>query len=107
YCFLVFSVLSVSLWLASLAPAQVVQKLPDKTPAWVEGYRLRWPLRVIGDPAKQTAKTVITSIPTGGWLRPDASDIAVQTATGEVLPVAVLSHDPAGETIIQFPRKGN
>src|SRR5262245_19445127 len=59
-----------------------VQPLPDKPPAWLDGYRLRWPLRVIGDPAKQTAKSVITSVPTGGWLRPDASDIAVQAASG-------------------------
>jgi tetratricopeptide (TPR) repeat protein len=84
-----------------------VEPLPEKTPAWVDGYRLRWPIRVIGDPTKQTATSVITSIPTGGWLKPDASDIAVQSATGEVLPVVVLSHDPMGETIIQFPRKGN
>src|SRR5437868_2918128 len=84
-----------------------VEPLPGKTPAWIDGYRLRWPLRVIGDPAKQTAQSVITSLPTGGWLKPDASDVAVQTATGELLPVTVLSHDPAGETVIQFPRKGN
>src|SRR5262249_37386178 len=84
-----------------------VQPLPTKAPAWLDGYRLRWPLRVIGDPAKQPAKSIITSLPTGGWLKADASDIAVQTAAGEVLPVGVLSHDPNGETIIQFPRKGN
>jgi tetratricopeptide (TPR) repeat protein len=85
----------------------VVQPLPDKVPAWLEGYRLRWPLRVVGDPAKQKSVSVITSIPTGGWLKPDATDVAVQAASGEVLPVTILSHDPAGETIIQFPRKGN
>jgi tetratricopeptide (TPR) repeat protein len=85
----------------------VVQPLPDKPPAWLPGYRLRWPLRVIGDPAKQKSQSIITSVPTGGWLRPDATDVAVQTAAGEVLPLAVLSHDPAGETVLQFPRKGN
>ncbi len=84
-----------------------VMPLPDKAPAWLAGYRLRWPLRIIGDPTKQTSQTVITSLPTGGWLKPDATDVAVQTATGEVLPVTVLSHDPAGETIVQFPRKAN
>lgn len=84
----------------------VVKPLPEKPPAWLDGYRLRWPLRVIGDPAKQPGKSVITSLPSGGWLRADASDIAVQTPEGEVLPVTVLSHDPAGETIIQFPHKG-
>src|SRR5262245_41870846 len=88
-------------------PVNAVQPLPDKAPAWVDGYRLRWPLRIIGDPSKQKSVSVIASIPTGDWLKADASDIAVQAATGELLPVAVLSHDPAGETIIQFPRKNN
>src|SRR5205823_9640282 len=83
-----------------------VLPLPDKAPAWVEGYRLRWPLRVVGDPIKQPGKTVITSLATGGWLRPDAADVAVQTPEGELLPVTVLSHDPNGETIIQFPHRG-
>ena len=94
---------------APLAPAKInaVQPLPEKTPAWLDGYRVRWPLRLIGDPAKQTSQTVITSLPTGGWLKPDASDLAIQTAAGELLPVNVLSHDPAGETIVQFPRKAN
>ena len=67
-----------------------VQPLPDKPPAWLDGYRLRWPLRVVGDPVKQPGKSVITSLATGGWLRPDASDLAVQTPEGEVLPVTVL-----------------
>src|SRR4051794_10543383 len=91
------------------APAKgiAIESLPAKAPAWLEGYRLRWPLRIVGDPAKQSAKSIITSLPTGGWLKPDASDVAVQTAAGVVLPVAVLSHDPNGETLLQFPRKGN
>src|SRR6185369_8115340 len=87
--------------MAQPAPVKpnLVQSLPDKPPAWLAGYRLRWPLRVIGDPVKQPAKTVITSLATGGWVKPDASDLAVQTPEGEVLPVTVLSHDPNGETI--------
>jgi tetratricopeptide (TPR) repeat protein len=91
------------------APPKVnaVQPLPDKAPAWLASYRLRWPLRVVGDPAQQKSTSVVASLPTGGWLRPDAADIAVQAASGEALPVTVLSHDPAGETILQFPRKGN
>ncbi len=103
------ALLLAALTLGADAPpkANVVQPLPDKAPAWLEGYRLRWPLRVVGDPAKQKSVSVVTSIPTGGWLKPDATDVAVQAASGEVLPVTVLSHDPAGETIIQFPRKGN
>ena len=106
------SLSSLALLIALAAPPEpvkpnAVQALPDKSPPWLDGYRVRWPLRLVGDPAKQTPQSVITSIPTGGWLKADASDIAIQTATGEVLPVAVLSHDPAGETIVQFPRKAN
>src|SRR5947209_19818291 len=65
------------------APAKMnaVQPLPDKPPAWLDGYRVRWPLRVAGDPTKQPAQSVLVSIPTGGWLKPDASDLAVQAAT--------------------------
>src|SRR5262249_10876336 len=52
-------------------------------------------------------KTVTARLPTGGWLKPDGSDVALQTASGKIVPVAVLSHDPAGDTIVQFPRNGN
>jgi len=85
----------------------VVHPLPPITPAWLEGYQVRWPVRILGEPVAQDAKTVIVSLPTGGWLRPDASDLAVQSASGVLLPMAVLSHDPLGETIIQFKRNGN
>src|SRR5205823_4126355 len=81
------------------APEKInaVLPLPEKAPAWIDGYRIRWPLRVIGDLAKQKSVSVIASLPTGGWLKPDASDVVVQTAAGEIVPVNVLSHDPAGE----------
>jgi tetratricopeptide (TPR) repeat protein len=100
------------LWLACVGAARaddapVVYDLPAQSPRWLKRYRVRWPLRVTGTPAKLTAKTIITSLPTGGWLKADAADVAVQTAGGKVLPVRVLSHDPAGETIIQFQRHGN
>jgi tetratricopeptide (TPR) repeat protein len=88
------------------APAPVFQELPTEAPAWLESYRVRWPLRIVADPAKQKAETVIVSLPTGGWLKPDASDLAIQNARGEVLPIQVLSHDPAGDTIVQFKRSG-
>lgn len=88
-------------------PAPVVETLPAKPPAWLAGFRIRYPLRVAGDSAAYTAKTVIASLPTGGWLKPDGSDLAVQAASGQVLPVSVLSHDPAGATLIQFPRQAN
>src|SRR5262245_31038813 len=107
-CGLGFVALMLAVFTAGAAgPPPVVQPLPDKAPAWLDGSRLRWRLRVIGDPAKRQSASVITSLPTGGWLRPDATDFAVQSASGEVLPVTVLSHDPTGETVIQFPRQGD
>jgi tetratricopeptide (TPR) repeat protein len=104
------------LWVASATgqppkgpkvPPLVAQEQPAKPPAWPAGYSVRWPLRLIGDPTKQTAQTVLASVPTCGRLKPDASDIVVQAASGELLPCTVVSHDPAGDTIVQFQRKGN
>ena len=43
-------------------------------------------------------------IPGSGWLKPDGSDVAVQAPTGKLLPHLVLSHDPLGDTIVQFER---
>jgi hypothetical protein len=82
--------------------------LPPQTPPWPDGYQVRWPVRVLGEFSKQEgAKTVMVSLPTHGWLKPDASDLAVQAGSGKVVPLAVLSHDPLGETIIQFKRNGD
>lgn len=75
-------------------------------PAWVDGYRLRYVLRVVSDLDKTTAKTVACAIPTGSWVD-DAKTIVVQRADGERLPVHVLAHDANGETLIQFPRHGD
>ncbi len=85
----------------------IAHPLPPQTPAWLDGYQVRWPVRVIGEPITQIGQTVLVRVPTGGWLKPDASDIAVQTASGKLLPTAVLSHDPTGDTILQFKRNGN
>ncbi len=86
----------------------IVNPLPPNAPAWLQGFAVRWPVRVLGEPSQQPdAKSVMVSLPTGGWLKPDASDLAVQAATGQLLPIAVLSHDPLGDTIVQFPRRGN
>ncbi len=46
-------------------------------------------------------------MPNGGWLKPDASDLVAQTGSGVLLPVLVLSHDPLGDTLVQFKRHGN
>jgi tetratricopeptide (TPR) repeat protein len=90
------------------AKLNVVHPLPPQTPPWLDGYEVRWPVRVLGDPLKQLdTQTVLIRVPTGGWLKPDASDLAVQNGAGKLLPAAVLSHDPLADTIVQFPRSGN
>jgi tetratricopeptide (TPR) repeat protein len=89
-------------------PSHVVEQQP-KAPKWLQGYAIRWPVRVAGDftnmPVPATA-SVVVPIPTGGWLRPDASDIVVQTAKGKLLSPHIRSHDPTGNTIFQFERNG-
>ncbi len=80
--------------------------LPSNAPPWAAGYSIRYLLRLAGDPLTTTARTVTVRLPTGGWLKPDASDLLVQTASGAALPALVLSHDPRGYTAIQFVRRG-
>lgn len=93
---------------AAAAPKIPVEPMPDAPPTWLAGYRVRFPLRVVGDPAAQAASaTVMARLPASGWLKPDGSDVAVQNAAGQPVPVSVISHDPAGDTIIQFPRSAN
>jgi tetratricopeptide (TPR) repeat protein len=76
-------------------------------PAWVAGYRVRFPLKLQGDLAKKPSESVVARLPVAGWLRPDGSDIAVQRQNGELVPVRVLSHMPDGDTLIQFARHGD
>lgn len=91
---------------AESKPINQVEAVPTPGPRWVPGYRFRYPLRVVGDLGKHPAEGVIAKIPTGGWLRPDAADLTMQTADGTEHPVSVLSHDPLGDTVIQFRRSG-
>lgn len=79
---------------------------PGIVPPWVPGYRVRYTLRVLGDVWNTPSKTIVARIPTGGWLRPDATDIRVCTASGKAVAVAVVSHDPKGDTLIQFRNNG-
>ena len=89
------------------AQKNVIESLPEKQPAWLDGYQLRYTLRLMGlSPAQSTSKSIVARLPTGGWLKPDGSDIAVVCADGTALPVAVLSHMTHGDTLIQFPRHG-
>lgn len=89
------------------APLNIVHPLPPQSPAWLDGHQIRWAVRVAGEPSQQTAQSVVVSLPTGGWLKPDASDLAVQGADGKPLPAVVLSHDPEGETLVQFKRRAD
>jgi tetratricopeptide (TPR) repeat protein len=90
------------------AKLNIVNPLPPQTPPWLEGYQVRWPVRVLGEFSKQEGcKTVMVSLPSNGWLKPDASDLAVQAGNGKLLPLAILSHDPLGETVVQFKRNGD
>ena len=84
-----------------------VHPLPPQAPAWLDGYQVRWPVRILGEPFAQSAESVLVSVPNGGWLKADASDIAVQSGSGKLLRAAVVSHDPLGDTIVQFQRHGN
>ena len=90
-----------------LAQPNAVHPLPPQAPPWLDGYAVRWPVRVLGEPSKQTAQSVLVNVPTGGWLKPDGSDVAVQSSAGKLLPATVLAHDPLGDTIIQFKRNAN
>jgi tetratricopeptide (TPR) repeat protein len=100
---------------ASLAPAQesapppqenTVEPLPEMSPAWLDGYQVRYPLRVVGAVANSTSQSVVARLSTGNWLRADGADVAVQAADGTLLPVCIRSHATTGETLIQFPRHG-
>lgn len=89
----------VVLWLPTFVVAE--------PPAWLEGYAIRYQLQVMETPeALAERKTVMASLPTGGWLKPDASDLRVVDGEGRVLPLAVLSHAEHGNTLIQFERSG-
>src|SRR5947209_5484100 len=100
-----FTVLLAAVALAAPVPVlpppktPIVQTLPDNPPAWIKGFRLRWAVQVVGDPAKQKAQSVVATLPTGGRL--NAKAVAVQSASGKVLPSLVLSHDPLGDTVLQ------
>ena len=62
-------------------------------------------LAVVGDPAALAdLKSVLARIPTGGWLKPDGSDIAIQNAAGQAIPVTIRSFDPKAEETLFFPR---
>ena len=82
---------------------------PGAAPPWVDGYRLRYTLRVACDPYVQPARTVIASIPSG-WIKPDAEgmvQVVVQSQSGQVMPCMIVSYKPDGNTLVRFARSGN
>lgn len=92
---------------ATAQPKPNVIETAPTPPQWLAPFRLRYALHIPGVRKRSAATSVVVQLPTGGRLRPDAGDVAVQTIDGERLPVTVLSHDPKGGTILQFPRHGD
>src|SRR5258706_8799485 len=54
--------------------------------AWLDGYTVRWPVRVLGEPSAQTTQSVLVSIPNGGWhaLRSEEHTSELQSLTNLV-----------------------
>ena len=94
---------------AAAAPAAAPSPAPPPPPAWVAGFRVRFPLRMLVDFAteKQATESVIARIPAAGYLRADGSDVCVQAQDGTLIPVTILSHNPRADTLIQFKRRAN
>jgi len=86
----------------ALVTAAIAEEAELATPPWLDGYRVRYELNVAGDVWENKQKAAIARLPTGGWCRPDASDITVQAPDGSELPVAILGHAPDGHTLVQF-----
>ena len=99
--------LNIPILLTVVLAAPSLADDPAASPSWIDGYRVRFALRVIDDLLTSDVQTIIARIPTGGWLKPDATDIRVRDADGQNIPAIVLAHDPLGDTIIQFRRRGN
>lgn len=85
-------------------PAELDTRRPA-APAWLAGYQIRYPVFVPGAASTSAPNSVIVRLPTGGWLLPDARDVAVQGGDGRLISSAVLSHDPRGFTLVQFKRR--
>jgi tetratricopeptide (TPR) repeat protein len=74
-------------------------------PEWLAGYQIRYPVFVPEAASLTAPNSVMVRLPTGGWLLPDARDVAVQGRDGRLIASAVLSHDPRGFTLVQFKRR--
>lgn len=77
---------------------------PTTQPAWIDGYPIRFLVRVTGDLAGSSSKTVIARIPSGGWLAGNNNAVLIQTASGATSRADVRSVGEHGDALIQFPR---
>lgn len=81
---------------------------PEVSNRWLPGYAIRYLVRIQeSDEEIERLRTVQVALPTGGWLKSDASDLRVVDEQHYAVPVTVLSHDPRGDTLIQFARRGS
>ncbi len=89
---------------AAPAPETPVQAT---APPWIAGYRVRFPLRLTGDYAnpKTRTRSAVAQLPASGYLRTDGGDLLVQAADGTQIPARIISHNPLGDTLIQFQRQ--
>ncbi len=78
---------------------------PPVEPKWLDGFAVRYPLRVISLPEEQTPETIMASVPTGDWSLGKGADIVVQHWNGDIVPTKVRPMDADGNAIIQFPRQ--
>ncbi len=99
--------LALRILCALLAHSAAAADTAPKGPPWVPGYRVRFPVRLTGDQAnpKTRTRSAVAQIPAAGYLRADGSDLLVQAADGELIPVRVISHNPRGDTLLQFKRQ--
>lgn len=81
---------------------------PPATGQWLKGYAIRYAVRLQDpDAALTERRTAQVALPTGGWLKPDASDIRVVDVEHRQVPAVVISHDPRGDTLLQFTLSGS
>jgi tetratricopeptide (TPR) repeat protein len=99
--------LLIGLLAATGLAAASLTDAPAQDSKWLPGYAIRYLVRIQDEAAALlTRQTVQVSIPTGGWLKPDASDIRVVSEFHKEVPAVVVSHDPRGDTVLQFSRRG-
>jgi len=85
--------------------SQIESSMLTPLHSWLNGYKVRFAVQII-DKNITGKKTVIVSIPSGGWLKPDASDLVVLNRMGKRMPNVVISSGTYGDTLCQFKING-